>query len=110
MNDRCSNQFLNDRCSNQFLNDRCSACVNPVCHSIEDAKQKTEHDQMMKRAEEKKQHVRRMVASLRNIFQSLLQESAKLPKPLQLDRKEFVMDPDMEKQLLQQRDQRVGVR
>ena len=81
-----------------------------ILNSIEDAKKKTEHDQMMKRAEEKKQHVRRMVVSLRNIFQSLQQKNAELPKPLQLERKEFVMDPDTEKQLLLQRDQRVGER
>ena len=35
------------------------------CFSIEDAKQKAEHDKMMKEAEERKQEVRRIIAQLR---------------------------------------------
>ena len=66
---------------------------------MEDAKQKAEHDRMIKQAEEKKQHVRRQIASLRRSFAKLEQKAAQLPKHLQLDKKEFVMDPDMEKQM-----------
>ena len=67
-----------------------------VC-SIEDAKQKAEHDRKVKQAEEKKQHVRRMIASLRRTFAKLQEENRKLPEHLQLVAEEYVMDPDMER-------------
>ena len=80
-------------------------CVD-LC-SIEDAKQKAEHDRKVKQAEEKKQHMRRQVASLRRTFRKLQQRSAELPGPLQLAAVEFVMDPYMETSLRQQAEERV---
>ena len=71
----------------------------PEHYSVEDAKQKAEHDRMIKLAEEKKQHVRRQIASLRRTFAKLQQRASQLPEHLRLDKKEFVMDPDMEKQM-----------
>lgn len=64
-------------------------------YSIEEAKQKAEYDRKVKQAEEKKQHVRRLIASLRRSFVKLQEENRKLPEHLQLVADEFVMDPDM---------------
>ncbi len=71
----------------------------PLNCSIEDAKQKAEHDRMIKLAEEKKQTVRRQIASLRRTFTKLRQKDSNLPQELRLNPREFVMDPHMEEQL-----------
>ena len=76
-------------------------------YSIEDAKQKAEHDRMMKLAEEKKQLVRRQIASLRRSFNKLRQRDNQLPEHLRLGSREFVMDPDMEQQLKKQAEEKV---
>ena len=76
--------------------------------SIEDAKQKAEHDRKIKLAEEKKQTVRRQIASLRRAFAKLRQRDNDLPEQLHLDSREFVMDPDMEEQLKHQSEEKVG--
>lgn len=55
-------------------------------HSIEEAKQKAEHDKMMKEAEEKKRDVRRQIAKLRRQFKSILEQNETLPKAQQLPR------------------------
>ena len=52
--------------------------------SIEDAKQKAEHDKMMKEAEERKQDVRRIIAQLRRQFKKLLEKNHELPPHLRL--------------------------
>jgi hypothetical protein len=52
--------------------------------SIEDAKQKAEHDKMMKLADEKKKEVRRQIAKLRRQFKSILDQNEGLPVHLQL--------------------------
>ena len=54
------------------------------CFSIEDAKQKAEHDKMMKEAEERKQEVRRIIAQLRRQFKKLLERNQELPEHLRL--------------------------
>ena len=74
---------------------------------MEDAKQKAEHDRMIKLAEEKKQHVRRQIASLRRTFTKLQQKAAQLPEHLRLDKKEFVMDPNMEVQMKAQAEEKI---
>jgi uncharacterized membrane-anchored protein YhcB (DUF1043 family) len=53
-------------------------------NSIEEAKQKAEHDKMMKEAEEKKREVRRHVAKMRRMFKQLLEQNDSLPKHLRL--------------------------
>ena len=75
--------------------------------SIEDAKQKAEHDRKMKLAEEKKQHVRRQIASLRRTFAKLQSRNSLLPSHLRLANSEFVMDPDMEKNMKKQTEEKV---
>ena len=81
----------------------------PDHYSVEDAKQKAEHDRMMKLAEEKKQHVRRQIASLRRTFVKLQQRNGQLPEHLRLEKKEFVMDPDMERQMKAKADEKVAL-
>ena len=81
----------------------------PEHYSIEDAKQKAEHDRKMKRAEEKKIHVRRQIASLRRAYSKLQSRNAKLPSHLQLGGVEFVMDPDMERSLKEQAEEKVAL-
>ena len=63
----------------------------------------------MKLAEEKKQHVRRVVASLRRTFRKLQRRSGELPPHLQLEGKEFVMDPGMETELQQRAGEKVDL-
>ena len=63
--------------------------VIPVCLcplSIEDAKQKAEHDRRMKAAEEKKQSVRHEILGLRKQFQRLVNKARQLPEHLQLSK------------------------
>lgn len=52
--------------------------------SIEDAKQKAEHDKMMREAEQRKQEVRRIIAQLRRQFKKLLERNHELPEHLRL--------------------------
>ena len=73
----------------------------PSC-SIEDAKQKAEHDRKMKLAEEKKQKVRKEVSTLRKQFCQVLLRNKELPTHLHLSTKDFIMDPEMEETLAQQ--------
>ena len=75
--------------------------------SIEDAKQKAEHDKRMKMAEDKKLLVRRQISSLRRAFAKLQARNSALPAHLQLSKEEFVMDPDMEGNLKQQTQEKV---
>ena len=56
-------------------------------YSIEDAKQKSEYDRMMKLAEEKKEGVRGTISAMRKQFKELLERNAQLPSHLQLDSK-----------------------
>ena len=56
------------------------------CCSIEDAKQKSEYDKMMKLAEEKKKKVRHTIQGFREQFQKLIEKNNDLPPHLRLDR------------------------
>lgn len=56
-----------------------------LVHSIEDAKQKAEHDKMMREAEARKQEVRRIITQLRRQFKKLLERNHELPPHLRLD-------------------------
>ncbi|XP_048348373.1 cilia- and flagella-associated protein 44 [Sphaerodactylus townsendi] len=64
----------------------------PSAYSIENAKQKMEHDMIIKEAETKKYLKRQELIVLRNEFQDLLQMNKDLPKHMQLDRAQFEMD------------------
>ena len=61
----------------------------------------------MKLAEEKKLHVRRQIASLRRTFAKLQNRNLQLPPHLQLGPEAFVMDPDMEKSLVEQGEEKM---
>ena len=56
-------------------------------YSIEDAKQKSEYDKMVRLAEEKKSKVRTTIDKLRMEFSTLLRQNGQLPPHLQLNRK-----------------------
>jgi len=79
-----------------------------TCCSIEDAKQKAEHDRKMKLAEEKKQKVRKEVAGLRKQFYQVLMKSKELPAHLHLSRDDLILDPEMEEMLANQTKEKVG--
>ncbi|KAK7499820.1 hypothetical protein BaRGS_00008911 [Batillaria attramentaria] len=79
----------------------------PKAYSIEDAKQKAEHDKMMKEAEEKKREVRRQIAKLRRQFKSILEQNDTIPKQQQLNRLEFEMDREIKMELERQTKERV---
>jgi WD40 repeat protein len=76
--------------------------TDPSHYSIEDAKQKEEHDRKMKAAEAKKQKVRREIVLLRRTYTDLQQRSQHLPSHLRLSKDEFIMDPSIGQQLLAQ--------
>lgn len=53
--------------------------------------------------------MRRQIASLRRTFAKLQARNSQLPKRLQLEAKAFVMDPDMERRLIEQREEKVAL-
>ncbi|XP_067931339.1 cilia- and flagella-associated protein 44-like [Watersipora subatra] len=79
----------------------------PQAYSIEDAKQKAEHDKMMREAEERKQEVRRIITQLRRQFKKLLEKNHELPVHLRLDSIEFEMDPEIKKELARQTQEKI---
>merc|ERR1712110_337852 len=74
----------------------------PNAYSIEDAKQKTEHDKRMKEAEHKKKEVRKSINQLRRQFKAILEQNENMPKNIQLSRMEFEMDKQIKAELEQQ--------
>ena len=62
----------------------------------------------MKLAEEKKQKVRKEVASLRRQFYQVQLRNKELSPHLQLSTNDFIMDPEMEETLAQQTREKVG--
>ncbi|XP_065931883.1 cilia- and flagella-associated protein 44 isoform X1 [Magallana gigas] len=81
----------------------------PNAYSIEDAKQKAEHDKMMKIADEKKKDVRRQIAKLRRQFKSILEQNEGLPPHLQLRKEEFELDKDIKLELDKQKHDRIDI-
>ena len=71
--------------------------------SIEDAKQKMEHDRRVKQAELKKQSVRREVGRLRRTFLQLQQRNSQLGLPAS----EFIMDPHLEREMKERTEEQV---
>ena len=61
----------------------CACCA---LLSIEDAKQKAEHDRRVKAAEAQKQSVRQEILGLRKQFQKLVNKARQLPEHLQLSK------------------------
>lgn len=59
----------------------------PKAYSIEDAKQKSEHDRMVRQAELKKTGVKKTIVTLRTQFKKLLEKNRELPVHLRLDKK-----------------------
>ncbi len=78
-------------------------------YSIELEKQKSEYDKMMRKAEEKKMEVRRTIAKFRRQFKKLLEQNQDLPEHLQLERKEFEMDPGIRKELEKQTNDKIDL-
>ncbi|XP_053372820.1 cilia- and flagella-associated protein 44-like [Mercenaria mercenaria] len=81
----------------------------PKAYSIEEAKQKAEHDKMMKEAEEKKREVRRHVAKMRRMFKQLLEQNDSLPKDLRLHKDEFEMDREIKLELERHKREKIEV-
>ncbi|XP_033757971.1 cilia- and flagella-associated protein 44-like isoform X3 [Pecten maximus] len=81
----------------------------PNAYSIEDAKQKAEHDKMMKQAEEKKRDVKQRIAHLRRQFKTLLEQNENLPNHLQLRKDEFEMDREIKLELQRQKAERIAI-
>ncbi|KAK3770719.1 hypothetical protein RRG08_037905 [Elysia crispata] len=81
----------------------------PNAYSIEDAKQKTEHDKRMKEAEQKKRDVRKKINQMRRQFKTILEQNENMPKHLQLSRQEFEMDREIKQELHQQTAEKVDL-
>ncbi|XP_028931006.1 cilia- and flagella-associated protein 44 isoform X2 [Ornithorhynchus anatinus] len=64
----------------------------PDAYSIEGARRKKEHDQLMKEVEEIKARKREELKTLQVEFQELLKQNATLPEHMQLHRAEFELD------------------
>ncbi len=68
----------------------CATALFVLCFSlessIEDAKQKAEHDKMLKLAEEKKLKVKQTIAMMRDKFRKLLEKNNEIPEHLRLAR------------------------
>ena len=64
-------------------------------YTIEEAKQKTEEDNVAAAAERNKDHVRKQVAALREEFEALLEANRNASKDEQLPREAFDVDPDL---------------
>ncbi|NXB07382.1 CFA44 protein, partial [Cnemophilus loriae] len=62
----------------------------PDAYTIEEYKQKKEHERKMKEAEEKKNKKREELSALRHDFVFLLQKNQKLPKHMQLHREVYL--------------------
>ncbi|XP_046572732.1 cilia- and flagella-associated protein 44-like isoform X2 [Haliotis rubra] len=81
----------------------------PNAYSIEDAKQKSEYDKMMKEAEEKKREVRRNIAKLRRQFRGVLEKNESLPRHIQLLKGEFEMDREIKSELERHTNEKIEV-
>ncbi|KAM4046708.1 cilia- and flagella-associated protein 44 isoform 2-T2 [Anomaloglossus baeobatrachus] len=79
----------------------------PDAYSIEDAKQKRQHDLLMKEAESKKVGRRRELQRLRTDFRQLLKKNMALPHHMQLGRAEFEMDSRIREEMERQTSERV---
>ncbi|XP_052805423.1 cilia- and flagella-associated protein 44-like isoform X2 [Mya arenaria] len=81
----------------------------PNAYSIEEAKQKAEHDKMMRDAEEKKKEVRRHITKMRRMFKQLLEQNESLPTHLRLHKDEFEMDREIKKELERHKADKIDV-
>ncbi|XP_066455410.1 cilia- and flagella-associated protein 44 isoform X2 [Eleutherodactylus coqui] len=79
----------------------------PDAYSIENAKQKREHDLLMKQAESKKVGRRRELEMLRKEFKQLLKKNMALPPHMQLSRVEFEMDHRIREEMERQTSERI---
>ena len=80
---------------------------NPEHYSIEEAKQKAEHDRMLRLAEEKKMAVRRQVAKLRRQFRNVKAKNNDLPKHLMLGKDKLELDPHLREEMRVQTERRI---
>ncbi|NWH66029.1 CFA44 protein, partial [Geococcyx californianus] len=79
----------------------------PNACNIEEAKQKTEYENIMKEAEAKKAKKREELVALRHEFLSLLQKNQELPKHMQLHREQYEIDHVIFEELRRQTAQRI---
>ncbi|NWS76284.1 CFA44 protein, partial [Crotophaga sulcirostris] len=79
----------------------------PKAYNIEEVKQKTEYERIMKEAELKKAKKREELSALRHEFLFLLQKNQELPKHMQLHREQYEMDHRIFEELHRQTAQRI---
>ncbi|XP_056415931.1 cilia- and flagella-associated protein 44 isoform X2 [Hyla sarda] len=79
----------------------------PDTYSLENAKQKKQHDLLVKEAESKKSGRRRELEGLRNEFRQLLSKNMVLPPHMQLSRAEFEMDHRIREEMERQTSERI---
>lgn len=76
-------------------------------YSIEEHKQKSEHDRMVKLAEEKKAATRRRINELRKEFKRLKDQNDSLPERSRIGKKELDLVPELRNDLLMAREEKV---
>ena len=78
-------------------------------YSIEEAKQKAEHDRRVKLAEKKKLETKRAVELLRREFRALFGRDEILPSHMRLTKLDFQMDPLIQKEVESAVEEKVSI-
>ena len=81
----------------------------PSAYSIEQAKQKSEHDKMIAIAEAKKADMRQKINGLRKLFKDLTVKNDQLVPRLKLNKNEFLLEESIKHQVINQINEKIDV-
>ena len=81
----------------------------PMYYSIEEAKQKSEHDKVLAIAETKKNQMRQKINELRKLFKEMINKNENLVPRLKLETSEFAMEDSIKNQVLGQINEKVDI-
>ena len=88
-------QRVNTRSLLTFYTPQVEDMTDGATYSIEEAKQKTEEDNLLAAADSKKMSVREYLNKIRKEFESLLKQNESKPEAQRLSREEFEIDPGL---------------
>ena len=83
--------------------------IDPNAYSIEEAKQKLEHDRAVAAAEARKDATRMEIQELRKLFVSVIESNEKLPSSLRLDPHHFEMDEEIRGPTLKANEEKIEI-
>ncbi|CAF0711556.1 unnamed protein product [Brachionus calyciflorus] len=81
----------------------------PQAYSIEQAKQKSEHDKMISIAEAKKAEMRQKINGLRKMFKDLSTKNDQLVPRLKLNKDEFLLEESIKQQVVNQINEKIDI-